>query len=319
MRTILAALAVTLIGSAAEARAQNAHAGHGQEPAPDPHTGHVQEPTADPHGQHEQEAPPPDPHTGHANREPPPGAARPPEAAFSGPRHAADRVFEPADMTRARAQLRAEHGAMRSSGLAVDRFELHNGDGPEDYAWEAQAWYGGDTNKLWVKTEGEASFGGDGDAEVQALWSHAVTPWFDLQAGIRYDWTPGPDRGSLVLGLQGLMPYLFDVDAAAFISEDGDLEARFEAAYDLRITQRLVLQPSAEVDVAAGDVPELGIGRGISAVELGLRLRYEMAPELAPYAGVEWERKLGETADFARLAGARTDDLFMVAGVKFWF
>lgn len=322
MRTILApVVAVALLAPAAEARAENPHGGHGQEPPLDPHARHVQ-PPPDPHAGHGQQAPPSDPHASHgeARRAPPPAGIPPPEAAFSGPRHAADLVFEPAAMAGARAQLRAEHGGMKAHGLAVDRFELQTGDGGEDYTWKAQAWYGGDVNKLRVKTEGEDSFGGGaGAAEMQLLWSRAVTPWFDLQAGVRYDWAPEPDRGYLVLGVQGLVPYLFEVDAAAFVSEEGDLSARFEAEYDLRITQRLVLRPAADVEIAAGDVPELGIGSGISAAELGLRLRYEVAPELAPYAGVEWQRKFGATADLARLAGEVTNDLRLVAGVKFWF
>lgn len=261
-----------------------------------------------------------DPHAGHHGEQPLADPGAPPEAAFSGPRHAADLLFDPATMADARRQLRAEHGGMLSWGLIVDRLEVPIGDGGSDYAWEAQGWYGGDTDRIWIKTEGEERFGGATEAvELQALWSHAVTPWFDAQAGVRYDWRPGPDRSYLVLGVQGIMPYLFEVDATAFVSEAGDVSARFEGKYDLPITQRLALQPRAEVDFAFGNVPEVGIRSGIGSVGLGLRLRYEVAPELLPYAGVQWERRPGETADFARRGRASTNDLLVVAGVSFWF
>jgi copper resistance protein B len=277
----------------------------------------------------------PDPHAGHGDRPmdagdeagagldraeslPPPGA--PPEAAFSGPRHAADSTYGNGAMARARQHLRAEHGAMRSYGVMFDRLEVPMGEEGVDYLWEAQAWYGGDLNKLLVKSEGEGRSGAETDeAEVQVLWKRAVTTWFDVHAGVRYDWSPEPGRGYLVLGVQGLMPYRIEVDAAAFLSEEGDLAARFEAEYDVPITQRLILQPAAEIDVALQEVPERRLGRGLNGLELGFRLRYEVAPEFAPYGGVHWERKLGQTADLARLAGDRTDDVLVVAGVNFWF
>lgn len=285
MRAILAALAITAAVTPAVAQQMDPHAGHGEDHQP-----------------------------------PVPPSGSPPEAAFSGPRHAADLVFDPAAMAGAREQLRAEHGAMKASGVLFDRLEMPIGGNGGDYVWKAQAWYGGDHDKIRIKSEGEGSFdGGADESEVQALWSRAVTTWFDLQAGVRYDWRPEPDRGYLVLGLQGLMPYRFEVDAAAFLSEDGDLSARFEAEYDLLITQRLILRPGTEVKLALQDVPELGLGRGINGVEVGLRLRYEVAPQFAPYAGLQWERKLGQAADLARLAGDSTADLFMSAGVNFWF
>ena len=142
-------------------------------------------------------------------------------------------------------------------------------------------------------------------AEVQALYSRAINPWFNLQGGVRYDFQPNPERAHLVLGIQGLAPYWFEIDGALFLSNKGDLTARFEAEYDQRITQKLILQPSIEFDLAAQDVPELGIGAGLSTAEVGLRLRYEFVPEFAPYIGVEYERAFGNTADFARAAGEK--------------
>jgi copper resistance protein B len=140
-----------------------------------------------------------------------------------------------------------------------------------------------------------------------------------VQAGFRYDWRPEPERAHLALGIHGLMPYLFEVDAAVFLSEDGDLSARVEAEYDLLVTQRLVLQPRAEVEAAFTDVPEVQVGSGVSHLELGARLRYQVTPEVAPYAGIHWTRRFGQTADFARLAGEDTNEFFVVAGASFRF
>ena len=148
--------------------------------------------------------------------------------------------------------------------------------------------------------------------------SHAIGPWWDLQTGVRHDFT-GPDRTYAVIGVQGLAPYLFEVDAAAFLSHKGDVTARIEAELDQRITQRLILQPRAEVNLAAQDVPELGIGSGLDKAEIGLRLRYEISREFAPYIGVEQEWKAGRSADYARAAGEDASVTNFVVGVRFWF
>ena len=323
MRRLALLLALAAIPAPALAQHQG-HEGH-TTPAPetppvDPHAGHEPaQPAADPHAGHEPEAA--DPHAGHgsASDTTPPNA--PPAAgALSGPTHAADLVFGPERMTEAREALRAEHGDVRVSKLLIDRLEARIRNGSDGYAWDAEAWHGGDIDKLWLKTEGEGEFGGAVDsAEVQALWSHAIGPFFDLQAGLRYDIRPRPDRGHVVLGVQGLAPYWFEVDAAAFLSEKGDLTARLEAEYDQRITQRLILQPRVELDLAAQDVPELGIGAGLSTVELGLRLRYEVEPRFAPYVGVAYERAFGDTADFRRAGGEDLGGWSLLLGVRAWF
>lgn len=268
---------------------------------------------------------PSDPHAGHdmgAMQQPaaPKPEGPPPPAAFSGPAHAADLLFDPGEMAAAREQLRVEQGAAKTFLLLADRFEGRRGDGTENYLWDAQGWYGGDTNKLWLKSEGEGAFDeGLETAELQVLYGRAVTPFFDLQAGIRHDFRPDPDRSHLVLGLQGLVPYAFEVDAAAFLSDEGDLTGRLEGEFDLQMTQRVILQPRFELNVSAQDIPELGTGSGITSAEAGFRLRYEIRRELAPYVGVGWERKLGDTADFARTAGEDPGGWQLVLGIRAWY
>jgi copper resistance protein B len=258
-------------------------------------------------------------HSGHAAAPAPPNLP-PPQGAFTGPAHAADRLFGPAEMAQAREGLRGEHGDHRIGKVLFDRLEARIRNGRDGYVWDGQGWYGGDIDKLWVKTEGEGEFGGPVEqVEVQALWSHAIGPFFDLQAGVRYDIRPRPDRGHLVVGVQGLAPYWFEVDAAAFLSNEGDLTARLEAEYDQRITQQLILQPRVEFDLAAQAVPELGIGSGLSTAELGLRLRYELKPQLAPYIGVEYERAFGGTADFRRAEGEDVGAWSFLVGLRAWF
>lgn len=256
-----------------------------------------------------------------------PGAERempnapPPPAALSGPAHAADLVYGPLDMAEAREGLREDQGELRAYMVMVDQLEARMRGGDDGYLWDAQGWYGGDLNKLWIKTEGEGTFSEmPEDAEVQALWSRAITPWFDFQAGVRYDFLPDDaDRSHLVVGLQGLVPYFFEIDAAAFLSDEGDVTARFEAEYDQLITQKLILQPRVEFELAAQDIPELDIGRGVSSLKTELRLRYEFVPEFAPYIGVGYERQMGKTADFVRAAGEDVGEWSALVGVRTWF
>ncbi len=233
----------------------------------------------------------------------------------------ADQYYNATEMDEARRAVMHEGGAQTNWFVQADRFEYRSNEGDPLFLWDAQGWYGGDINKLWVKTEGEYSFDADEfeAAEVQALWSRAITSFFDVQAGLRYDFAPGDDRTFGVVGLQGLAPYLFEVDAALFVSEDGDISARIEAEYELLLTQRLILQPRAELNFAVQDVAEYGVGSGLSTAEAGMRLRYEIKREFAPYIGVSWERAVGETADFARADGEDPSAVSFVAGLRLWF
>jgi len=317
------------------------HAGHdmGATPSPpkpaDPHAGHDMSampapPTpADPHAGHDMGAMPQgaaaDPMAGHdmsamPQPAPAPPVAPPPAAAFSGPRHAADAVYGEAASAEAREQFRHEHGDILTYKLLIDRLEVKLGDGPDGYAWDGEGWYGGDIDKLWIKSEGEGSFGENPEqAEVQALYSRAIDPWFNLQAGVRYDFRPDPERAHLVLGIQGLAPYWFEVDGALFLSDAGDLSARFEGEYDQRITRKLILQPRVEFNLAAQDAPEIGVGSGLVDIEAGLRLRYEFSPEFAPYVGVQYGRLFGDSADIARARGDDVGGLSLLLGVRTWF
>lgn len=223
-------------------------------------------------------------------------------------------------MAMARETLRREHGDMPAYKLLFDRIEARLRDGTDGYLVDGQAWFGGDIDKLWLKTEVEGGVEhGFEEAEVQALWSHAIDPWFDLQTGVRYDARNGPDRAHLVVGVQGLAPYWWEVDAALFVSTDGDFTARAEAENDVRITQNLILQPRAEIDFSFQDVPELALGSGFTTAALGARLRYQLAPTFSPYVGVEYDRAFGETTRLRRLAGEDVGGWSLVAGVRAWF
>lgn len=234
--------------------------------------------------------------------------------------HAADTVYDPVAMAKARATLRQEHGGARYGMVLFDLAEIQPGPGGASYRWDAEAWFGGDFDRLVIKSEGEGETRGALEAaEAQVLWGHAIAPYVDLQTGIRYDLRPRPDRVYLTAGIEGLAPYWFEVEALAFVSSKGDVSLRFKAEHDLRLTQRLLLQPRVETNVAFQRTPELGLGAGINDVELGLRLRYEVTHEFAPYVGVTHDARLGRTADMARAAGEDVRRTRLVLGVRTWF
>ncbi|MBL4592116.1 MAG: copper resistance protein B [Phycisphaerales bacterium] len=198
-------------------------------------------------------------------------------------------------------------------------------DQPDQVAWDAQGWIGNDDQKFWWKTEGAAAPDGpnDGELEFQALYAKPISPFWFLQAGLRYEntWGPGDskDRTSLVLGLQGLAPYKFELEPVLFLTEDGDLLGRLTASYDIYITQRLALQPRTELNISATDVADWGLGSGFNDLSLEFRLRYEIRREFAPYVGLSYLTLLGETANIAEQAGSSTDDLQFVFGIRLAF
>lgn len=232
--------------------------------------------------------------------------------------HAADGVFDPAAMARARAQLQLEHGGGINSKVMVSLGEYQFRDDESGYRWEGEAWVGGDIHRFVLKSEGE---GGEDleAAEVQALYSRAVSPYFDLQAGLRQDLQSGLNRTYATVGFEGVAPYWFETSGSLFLSNKGELLARLEGSYDLRLTQRWIVQPRVEFDFSGQDIPELQLGSGVSNIELGLRLRYEIRREFAPYIGVSFERKLGGTAGYASALGQDVEATSLVIGVRAWF
>lgn len=234
---------------------------------------------------------------------------------------AAARFHDPAAMDAANRAMRQEHGGMRFGQIIFNLAEIQVRNGRDGYRWDGEGWFGGDIDRLVVKTEGEGGFGRRVEAaEVQALYARAIDPYWNLQAGVRQDIGVGARRTYAMIGIEGLAPYWFDVEGAVFVSNRGDVLARVEAWYDQRLTQRAILQPRVELNLAAQDVPASGIGAGLSSAEIGLRLRYEIRREFAPYVGLSWERRYGATARYTRADGASmTGGITGVLGVRTWF
>tara|TARA_R110001583_G_scaffold93904_1_gene237175 strand:- start:540 stop:1244 length:705 start_codon:yes stop_codon:yes gene_type:complete len=203
--------------------------------------------------------------------------------------------------------------------VIVDQLEYRDADGPDPMEWVIDGWIGKDLNKLWIKIEGERIDGATEELEVQTLYSRAVAPFWDLQVGWRHDNLPAPSRDWAVIGLQGLAPYFFDVNTALFVGESGRTAARLEAEYEILLTQRWVLSPEIELNLLGKSDPERGLGSGLTDAELGLRLRYEIRREFAPYIGINWSKLYSDTADYARAEGEKTEGGQIVVGVRAWF
>lgn len=246
----------------------------------------------------------------------PAGNAPPPPPPVT---RAADRFYDPVAMAAADRAMRDEHGGMRFSQILFNLAEVQVRRGGDGYRWDGEGWFGGDIDRVVVKSQGEGTFGRSIDqAEVQALYARAVGPYFNLQAGIRQDLGPNGGRTYAAIGVEGLAPYWFDVEATLFVSDKG-VRARGEAWYDQRVTQRAILQPRVELNLAAQDEPDARIGAGLSSVEAGLRLRYEIAREFAPYVGINWERRFGTTARYARTDGKGSGGVSLALGIRGWF
>lgn len=203
--------------------------------------------------------------------------------------------------------------------LLVDRLERGYSRDSNHTAYDMQAWFGRDYDRLVIKAEGDIAGGQLQEARTELLWGHAIATFWDAQAGVRYDSGVGPDRGWLALGVQGLAPYWFEVDAAAYLGDNGRTALRLGAEYEVLLTQKLVLQPRVEVNWYGRSDEARGIGAGLSEAQAGLRLRYEFTRQFAPYIGVERSSTFGRTADLAREEGESTGVTRWVAGVRFWF
>lgn len=184
--------------------------------------------------------------------------------------------------------------------------------------WDLDGWIGTDENKLWLKSEGEHSEGELEEAELWALYSRNIATFWDAQAGIRYDFEP-ESTAYLALGFNGLAQYYFETEAHLFVSEHGDVTARLRQENDSLLTQKLILQPYAEINLSAQDVPEQEIGAGISDGKIGLQTRYELTRKFAPYIDVHYGRKFGETASIAKSEGEDKDELVGAIGLRLMF
>ncbi|EPC01085.1 hypothetical protein L861_10960 [Litchfieldella anticariensis FP35 = DSM 16096] len=211
--------------------------------------------------------------------------------------------------------------------VLIDRLEYAVPDkGEKALVWDFQAWYGGDINRLYLKSEGENVQGDGEDAEFESLdllYSRLINDFWELQGGIGYQGgiasDDHPERYFGVIALQGLAPYRIETDIALRVSDEGDVSASFEAEHDLRLTQRLFLQPRTELVVAGSEVEEFGVGEGLNSIRAGLRLRYEITRKFAPYIGGYWEKRYSGTADLAQVQGDPTEDTGVVAGVRLMF
>jgi copper resistance protein B len=203
--------------------------------------------------------------------------------------------------------------------VLFDQFEWQAAGDTSGAIWDAKAWVGGDVNRIWIHSEGAAEETRLEEAEVHVTYGRSFARWWDVVAGIRRDVRPGPGQTWAAVGIQGLAPQWFELQATLYIGESAATLARFEAEYELLVTNRLVLQPLLEINLYGKSIPERGIGAGISSTEGGLRLRYEIRRELAPYVGAVWHREFGGTADYSRSAGHDIGGWRLAAGVRTWF
>lgn len=186
-------------------------------------------------------------------------------------------------------------------------------------SWNADVWLGKNLDKLWLKTEGEFVDGQREESELQVLYSHAIAPYWDLQTGWRGDFNQDQNQHWFTVGLQGLAPYFFEIDSALYFGEGGQTALRIDAEYELMLTQKLILSPELETTLYSHNTPKYEQGSGLAKIDAGLRLRYEIRREFAPYIGVNWSKKYGNTADLARRATSDVETMEWLIGVKLWY
>src|SRR5690606_28747167 len=212
-----------------------------------------------------------------------------------------------------------QHAPEINSYVVFNRLEAWDADPGTGQAWEGEAWIGSDLNRLWLRSEVERSGGRTDEAELEVFYGRSVSRWWDVLAGIKHDFQPGDSQTWAAFGVQGLAPMKFDVSATAYVGESGQTAVNVEAAYEILLTNRLILQPLVEITAFGKDDSQRGVGSGLSSVEAGARLRYEINRRFAPYVGVSHERVYGNTADLRRADGENTPDTRLVAGVRIWF
>lgn len=211
-----------------------------------------------------------------------------------------------------------EHGSGLYGKLVFDRLEAWQAESDNGMAWNVQGWYGSDLNRAWLRSEGESWSEESTSADLELLYARSVSAWWDVVAGVRHDFGPGGSQDFLAIGLIGVAPYKFEVDATAYIGSVQNA-LRLELEYETLLSARWILQPALEINVYSDDDPGRGIGQGLNTVEAGLRLRYETVRRFAPYAGAVWEQAYGQAADYRRDAGEETGGVRWLAGFRMWF
>ena len=246
------------------------------------------------------------------------GGSAPPDArdphAYSGGFTLQSGPYALGDKQRLRLADEASFGS-----VLFDNLEVVRSGGKNSGAYDVLARFGRDYDKLVIKAEGEVASGKLQEARTEALWSHAVSTFWDTQVGVRHDSGIGPNRTWLAFGVQGLAPYWFEIDAAAYVGSGGRTALRLGAEYELLVTQRLIVQPRIEANFYGKSDAARDIGKGFSDLTTGVRVRYEFSRQFAPYVGVEWANRFGDTADLLRAASEPTRNTRYVAGVRFWF
>jgi copper resistance protein B len=260
---------------------------------------------ADPHAGHGQQTPAPTPAAPTAGQELPPFIPR----------------FTDEDRRAAFPDVEghAVHDNATNYFVLFDQLEWQGGQDVRGLNVDSRAWVGRDRDRLWIRAEGDGGRGGVGEAQAHLLYGRHVYRWWDVVVGVRQDVRPGPARTWAAVGVQGLAPYKFDVEATAYVGASGRTHARLEVEYDLLLTNRLVLQPLVEAEIVGKSDPARGIGAGLSTTDAGLRIRYEIRREVAPYIGVTWTSRWAQTADFAEAGGETTGGPRLVAGLRLWF
>ncbi|MBS4150949.1 copper resistance protein B [Pseudomonadota bacterium DY0742] len=322
IETLPVAVALSLAAATVQAQQAMDHSGHAGHDAP------MQQMPMD-HGQTDHGAMPGAPsdrastsqesmdHGSHGSMTHPPATGIPPGEASRAP------VPTIRDIDRTAAFPELPPHEMHRGGsnflFLADQLEWQDADDGSALAWDISGWYGGDIDRLAFRSEGERTNGHTEEAELQLLWSHAIGPWWETVTGVRQDFKPGSPQTWAAFGVQGMPLFGLETEATAFLGEGGQSALRLEAEYDILLTQRWVLQPTAELNLHGRNDEVRGVGSGLSDANLGLRLRYEISRQFAPYVGVTWNRAYGNTADLLRDEDEDLSDTRLVAGVRFWF
>ena len=213
----------------------------------------------------------------------------------------------------------AMHDRAVNNFVLLDQFEWQTAADGSGLNLDSKAWIGRDRDRLWLRAEGDSEEGRVGEAQAHVFYGRQFSRWWDIVGGIRQDFRPGPAQTWAAIGVQGLAPYWFEIEATAYVGVSGRTHVRFEVEYELLLTNRLILQPLVEAEIYGKSDPERGVGAGVSTTDVGFRLRYEFRREMAPYVGVVWSNKWGHTADFAEAAGEDAGGARLVTGVRLWF